>query len=111
MSQVGYNVKKQSYFRVAVIDSVAVLSTMNFQTYTRFKHALTLMATDKRIKGVGGHLVKVHGTVQKLVLIGNKEYDVTFIVMDSPENILLGADFLSTYNVKVDFWNATAHIG
>ena len=84
---------------------------MNFQSYTRFKHALTLMATDKRIRDVGGHPVKVHGTVQTLVLIGSKEYDVTFIMMDSPENILLSAHFLSTYNVKVDFGNAFAHFG
>ena len=68
----------------AVIDSGAVLSTINFQTYTRFKHALTLTnATDKRIWGVGGYPVKIHGALQTLVLINSKEYDVTFIVMDS----------------------------
>ena len=31
-----------------------------------------------------------------------------FILLDSPENILLGADFLSENNAQVDFGNATA---
>ena len=69
------------------------------------------MATDKRIRDVGGHPVKVHETVLTLVLIGSRDHDVTFIVMDSPENILLCADFLSNYNIKVDSGNAFARIG
>ena len=47
----------------AVIDSGAVVSTMNFATYSRFKDKLVLEQTDKKIRGVGGHAVKVYSSV------------------------------------------------
>ena len=82
---------------------------MNFVTYSRFKDKLKLEPTDKKIRGIGGHAVQVHGST--FLTISNKEFGVTFIVLESPENILLGTDFLSDYSVKLDFGNATARIG
>ena len=47
------------------------------------------MATEKQNRSVGGYPVKVSGIVRTPVLIGSTEYDVIFLVLESPENILL----------------------
>ncbi len=95
----------------AVIDSGAVMSTMNYKTFQSLGTRVTLTPTDQRIRGVGGHSVHVHGVVKTMLGIADREYAVKFVILDSPENVLLGADFLSDYNVQVDFGNATARIG
>ena len=94
----------------AVIDSGAVMSTMNYKTYQSISSHLTLTPTDQRIRGVGGHAFHVHGIVNTKLVIANHEYAIKFVILDSPENIQLGADFLSDYNVQVDLGNATARI-
>ena len=95
----------------AVIDSGATTSTMNLPTFRSLKPRYKLEPSGIRVHGVSGQVLKVHGTVTLPIRIADNVYHVSFVVLDSPEKMLLGADFLSVNDVKMDFGSGTARIG
>ena len=101
-SQIPVVVHKGS--QVALVDTGATRSCINFDVYKQIRKSCTLQPVKVRVRGATGTSLDPIGIVKIPVEIGPKHFEQTFIVCKALQrSMILGLDFLQGYNITIKF--------
>lgn len=99
----------------ALVDSGASVSCLQKSTFDRINKDNSLkvqISTIRNIVGVGGERHAVFGQVELTLNISGLKVDQKFIVIDQLHHpLILGLDFMQTYQVNIDFHHKLMTIG
>ena len=89
-----------------LVDSGSTISIISRSLWNEMKKdnpGMTLLPTAASIRTASGDLMPALGRVALEVELAGQHYLWLFYVLDSPEQVILGMDFLSWYNVQCDW--------
>ena len=97
---------------VALVDTGATTSCCRWEWYQQWKdHLGAVIKSNERIIGVGHDPIKVKGLTRPLTLhwdgVGGK-FQLMILTALTDVDVVLGMDFLSQFDVKIDFKNKVA---
>ena len=83
--------------------TISIISRTLWNALKRDNPGMTLLPTAATIRTASGDLMPAVGRVALEVELAGQHYLWLFYVLDSPEQVILGMDFLSWYNVQCDW--------
>ena len=95
----------------ALVDTGASVSMISTSTFQSLNPRPKLFESSLKIRGISGAITPVAGVTEMTITIAGERYLGRFVVMNTKEEMLLGADFLSEFDVKIDFGKGTINIG
>ena len=96
-----------------LVDTGSDISTLNTETFHKvFAGELPeLEPIEQAFTTASGHRLPIAGCCRVLVYIGDEAYPHTILVAESPEEGLLGMDFLTKFRANIDVVNRTVTFG